>query len=193
MDSEQFCLAIKTYLDLAQKDSDFLQRGNHLLFKQSLAECFQQFQINSQKILSFLAKKNFGKEEIEKEEEEEETEASFGFKESEETWKVTTSESHIWHLSTETFYTAERDLRCGSFILKKLKNQSEEQGLASQTILFFQQAAEKSIKSLWLLDSENAIRLLNSLKNDERVKEKYYFMSHNLVFLAKGLEKGNIF
>ena len=192
-----FCLAIETYLDLAQRDNSFLHRGTQLQFKSSLYQCFQEFQSNYHAILGFLACGK-GSEEAQ----EEVGEGQTGKENSGETSAAAavanrTTERNVWHLSTQTLFLAERDRRCGSFLLEnanfRQQTGGQPQDFSSQAVLFFQQAAEKSVKALWLLHSNNAENLLNSVRKSTRGKEKSYYISHDLVVLAKGLMRGNFF
>lgn len=196
-----FFLAIETYLDLAQRDSSFLQRGSHLCFKRSLHQCFLEFQVNSSAILGILAwVKGLSQEEQEAAVEVEKQ--TGGTKNSGETLASADkpTERDLWHLSTQNLVLAERDRSCGSFLLENANFQlpltawttrGQHQNFSSQAVLFFQQAAEKSIKALWLLQHNNAGNLLNSVRRSTRAWEKSYYISHDLVVLAKGLMRGN--
>lgn len=188
MNSKQFHLAVKTYIELAQKDFNFLQKGNQLKFKQSLFKCFRQFQENYDSIAFFISKKKFEQEQVDqKEEEEEQKNSSHTKKLTSQTILFLPTKREIFFLSNQNFIWAESDLRCGSFLLKNMGN-NNKQDFAMQILFCFQQAAEKSIKALWLLNTQNVTNLLNSANSR---RENPYYHSHNLIHLAEGLERGN--
>ena len=208
MNSRQFCLAVETFLQLAQEDHTFLQKGNQLFFEKSLLTCYRHFQENSNSILLFGAQEKCLEEKAKEEENKHneisrlESQAKRDTKLEEKDWQNVNSrtknlekpvnlpvaESEIWFLSEQNLVLAENDLKCGSFLMKNKTFQG--QAFASQIVFCFQQAAEKSIKALWLLNKQNATNLLNSTVRNSR-EENLYYNSHDLVLLAKGLERGN--
>ena len=205
MNSRQFCLAVNTYLELAQEDYTFLQKGNQLFFKKSLLKCYRHFQENSKSILLVGAQQKLFEEKMEEKKDKKTLSFESGAKRDprfeEKNWQnfvnqtknleksknLPATESEIWFLSKQNLALAEIDLRCGSFLMKNKTFPAQQ--FASQAVFCFQQAAEKSIKALWLLNKQNATNLLNSTRNSR--EEFFYYNSHDLVLLAKGLKRGN--
>lgn len=191
--SQKLCAAFQQFVFLSQVNSDFLKKGSNLPFKKNVLATIESFQEYSESIESFLdSRENKGEEEKEGTEKEEEKEDS-GYEELFENPKekkipsISLSNDFLWQISCEHFLTATNDQKFATWNLENLDDH-EHQDLFYAVAEKFHQSAEKFLKCFWLLKKINTMRLFHLMKTSTKGDELYYYHSHNLTLLAKGIQ-----